>query len=112
MTSFFMTLVRFFGAFARSLKDPEFRAMFAVLVALLLSGTIFYAGVEGWTVIDALYFSVMTLATVGYGDLAPSTDLSKIFTVMYVIVGAGVFLSFIAKLQVLRSRKQDQEDRD
>ena len=112
MTSFFITLMRFFGAFARSLKDPEFRAMFAVLVGLLLSGTMFYVAVEGWTVIDALYFSVMTLATVGYGDLAPSTDLSKIFTVMYVIVGAGVFLSFIAKLQVLRARKQDTASLD
>jgi voltage-gated potassium channel Kch len=111
MTSFFITLMRFFGAFARSLKDPEFRAMFAVLVGLLLSGTMFYATVEGWGVIDALYFSVMTLATVGYGDLAPSTDLSKTFTVMYVIVGASVFVSLIAKLQVLRSHKQDPDDR-
>jgi len=110
MTAFFITLMRLFGAFARSLKDPEFRAMFTVLVGLVLSGTMFYTAVERWPVIDALYFSVMTLATVGYGDLAPSTDLSKIFTVLYVIVGAGVFLGFIAKLKVLDSDKQDSED--
>ena len=109
MSSFFITLIRFFSAFYRSLKDPEFRAMFAVLVGLILSGTMFYTTVEGWAVVDALYFCVMTLATVGYGDLAPSTDLSKIFTVMYVFVGAGVFVSFITKLQVLRSRKKDPE---
>lgn len=111
MSSFVITLMRFFSAFVRSLKDPEFRALFAVLVGLLLSGTLFYTTVEGWAVIDSLYFSVMTLATVGYGDLAPSTDLSKIFTVMYVIVGAGVFLGFIAKLQVLHSHKKDREIR-
>jgi len=111
MSSFAITLMRFFAAFARSLKDPEFRALFAVLAGLLLSGTLFYTTVEGWAVIDSLYFSVMTLATVGYGDLAPSTDLSKIFTVMYVIVGAGVFLGFIAKLRVLDSNERDPADR-
>jgi len=111
MTAFFVTLLRFFSAFARSLRDPEFRAMFVVLVGLVVSGTMFYTAVERWPVIDALYFSVTTLATVGYGDLAPSTDLSKIFTVMYVIVGAGVFVSFITKLQVIRSRKKDPETR-
>ena len=111
MTSFFMTLLRFFSAFARSLEDPEFRAMFLILVALLVSGTVFYSGVEGWSVIDALYFSVMTLATVGYGDLAPSTGFSKIFTILYVIVGVGVFVSFIAKLRVHHSREEEPDDR-
>lgn len=107
MTSFYMTVMRFIDAFIRSLKDPEFRAMLLVVFGLLVSGTLFYSGVEGWPVVDALYFSVMTLATVGCGDLSPSTELSKIFTILYVVVGVGVFLSFIAKLQAHRRSKAD-----
>jgi voltage-gated potassium channel len=58
-------------------------------------GTIFYSLVEGWGVLDSLYFSVMTLLTVGYGDLVPTTDASKAFTILYVLVGAGILVGFI-----------------
>ena len=80
MSSFVLTIVRFIRAFAHGLKDAEFRALLLVLVGLLVSGTIFYSTVEGWGLLDSLYFSVSTLATVGYGDLHPTTPLSKVFT--------------------------------
>ena len=64
MTSFFATLLRFLLAFARSLRDPEFRALLIVAASMLLSGTIFYSRVEGWSLVDSLYFSVITLTTI------------------------------------------------
>ena len=45
--------------------------------------------------IHSLWFSVMTLLTVGYGDLIPSTAASKLFTILYVLVGAGILVGFI-----------------
>ena len=97
MSSFVLTIVRFIRAFAHGLKDAEFRALLLVLVGLLVSGTIFYSTVEGWGLrgdpvlparglLDALYFSVTTLATVGYGDLHPTTPLSKVFTIVYIVL--------------------------
>jgi voltage-gated potassium channel len=47
---------------------------------LLLTGTLFYWHFEDWTVIEALYFSVVTLTTVGYGDFSPTTPGTQIFT--------------------------------
>ena len=117
MMSFFMTALRFVKAFFRSLADEEFRGIFAVLFMLIISGTLFYAAVEGWSIVDAFYFCVMTLATIGYGDLSPTTGLSKLFTVIYVAVGLGVFTSFIAKMtaierQARRAKRQRRSETD
>jgi voltage-gated potassium channel len=48
--------------------------------------------------LDAFYFSVITLTTVGYGDLSPTTPISKIFTVIYILLGISILLAFINKL--------------
>ena len=83
-------------------KKSALLVIFSVLLAI---GTVFYARVEGWTVLDALYFSVATLATVGYGDITPRTSLGKAFTIVYVLTGAGVFVSLAARLAVVAFRR-------
>lgn len=42
-----------------------------------------------WSFVDALYFVVTTLTTVGYGDLKPQQNDTKLFTCFYVIFGIG-----------------------
>ena len=110
MPSFLLTLARFISAFGRGLRDAEFRALLFVLVGLLVSGTIFYANVEAWGVLDSLYFSVSTLATVGSGDLHPTTPLSKVFTMIYIVLGAGVFVAFITKVTSYETRRRRGHD--
>jgi voltage-gated potassium channel len=44
----------------------------------LVLGTLFYWRVEGCSILDAIYFSVITLTTVGYGNLAPTTAAGKV----------------------------------
>ncbi len=111
MIAFLLTLTRLFRGIWRGLKDPEFRGLFALTGVLMLSGTLFYRGVEGWSVLDSLYFSVTTLTTVGYGDLAPSTPAGKVFTIVYLLVGVGVLVVFVGKLasHVLEARSSDWE---
>jgi voltage-gated potassium channel len=79
-------------------RDPTQRGPLLLVVSLLIVGTIFYTLVEGWSVIDAIYFSAMSLATVGYGDLVPETEIGKLFTVVYVIAGIGILVSFFTAL--------------
>jgi hypothetical protein len=78
---------------------------FAALI--LISGTFFYHGIERWSWLDSFYFSVTTLTTVGYGDLHPSTDLSKIFTIIYIFIGLGAILGFINALAVHAKIEKD-----
>ncbi len=111
MIAFLLILTRFFRGVWRGLKDPEFRGLFALAVVLMLLGTLFYRGVEGWSVLDSLYFSVTTLTTVGYGDLAPTTPASKVFTMVYLLLGVGVLVVFVGKLasHVIEARSSDWE---
>ena len=83
-------------------RDPEFRAITVLMFLLHSGGTLFYCQVEHWSIVDALYFCVMTISTVGYGDLIPHGGLSKMFTIGFTIFGIGLFASFVGKLVVLR----------
>ncbi len=77
------------------LTDEEFRPHLIYTILLLVIGSIFYHHQEGWTWVDSSYFSVITLTTVGYGDLHPQTDGGKIFTIVYIMIGIGILLSFL-----------------
>jgi voltage-gated potassium channel len=90
-----VAVVRFLEFVWDTIRDHEFRALFGVVFAILLIGTLFYHGVEGWRYLDSLYFSVTTLTTVGLGDFTPKTDIGKMFTIGYVLIGIGVLLSLV-----------------
>jgi voltage-gated potassium channel Kch len=78
--------------------------------ALILLAAVFYRMVEGWSLLDSLYFSVVTIASVGYGDLAPQTALGKIFTVGYIFAGIGLFVATATSIAhaVIRSNSSDE----
>jgi hypothetical protein len=63
--------------------------MLAVVVVLVV-GVVFYRLTEDWSLADSLYFTVIALSTIGFGDLAPTTTFSRLFTVLYAIVGVGL----------------------
>lgn len=78
--------------------DIELRRAFVVLMLMLGVGTYVYTMAEGWTVLDAAYFSVITLTTIGYGDMYPTTQFAKLFTMGYVLVGVGLVFYIFTSL--------------
>lgn len=87
------------------LRDQASRLVFYWAAAFLLFGTVVYHWLEGWSYLDALYFCVISLATVGYGDLTPTTAASKAFTIVYVINGVAILLNLIDRIRVVRARR-------
>lgn len=79
------------------------------MVSLLLIGTIFYRNIEGWSWLDSFYFCVITLSTVGFGDLSPTLPESKVFTIVYILLGLSIFVSLVNMLaktrQVIHSQR-------
>ncbi len=101
MIAAYIALNKFYQKIRQGWRDTEFRGLFWTVLGLLGFGTIFYHSVEQWSWVDSLYFTVITLTTVGYGDLAPTTNLSKLFTVLYILMGLGAISSFIFKLATI-----------
>ena len=67
----------------------------AVLVSAILLGTLGFVLVEGWTLFDAFYMALMTLTTVGYGEVHPLSFHGRLFASFLMLVGvASVFVSF------------------
>jgi hypothetical protein len=93
------------NGFRFAFGQPEVRAIAMLAGAMIAFATVFYRLVEGWSLLDSAYFSVVTIATVGYGDLAPKTVLGKLFTIGYIFAGIGIFVAAATAIAqaVLRS---------
>jgi len=87
------------------IQDPGSRPVLLWAGSVLLVGTVAYHWLEGWSYLDALYFCVISLATVGYGDLTPTTPLARLFTIGYVINGIVILLTLFDRIRIVRSRR-------
>lgn len=112
MISFLLTAKRLLGGIFHAFKLKNFQVLFFLIVLLLFSGTLFYSKEEGLTVLDALYFCVVTLSTVGHPSFEPQTSLGKIFTMIYIIVGTGLFLGMMGHIAyaIIKSNQKEEED--
>ncbi|WP_332645815.1 potassium channel family protein [Lysinibacillus sp. 54212] len=99
MISLILTIKRLFGAIFKNSKDPVFQSLVTTLVFILLSGTLFYRGIEGWSWLDSLYFAVISLMPTSVNTgLFPSMTISKVFTMIYLVVGMGVMIMLLAMI--------------
>jgi hypothetical protein len=80
------------------MREREGKLLAGITIAMIVFGTVAYMWLEGWSAVDALYFSVVALATVGFGDLVPTTDATKLFTVAYILFGIGILAAFASEL--------------
>ena len=68
------------------------RLIFAVtaLVVLVLIGVAGYRSIEGLSIVDALYMVVITLSTVGFGEVHPLSQTGRLFTIGLIVAGGGL----------------------
>ena len=82
--------VQFGRAVRRGLAEPEFRGLLYMVAVVVTSGTVFYRLVERWGWVDSLYFTMVTLTTVGYGDAAPITMPGKLMACVIMLTGFAI----------------------
>lgn len=81
-------------------------SLLSLLAGIVLGGTVFFRFIEGWSWLDAYFFTVVTLSTVGYGNLVPVTVLGKIGTTVLIFVGLGVFALAIQQVAAYTIRRR------
>jgi potassium channel subfamily K, other eukaryote len=96
-------------------ERPSFRLVGILLLAYLLDGTTaFYLAMDhmygestGSRVLDALYFCVVTMTTVGYGDIVPASDAAKLLACIFAFAGIGLVGTFLSKAADYLVEKQE-----
>lgn len=73
----------------------KIRIIVSTLIALIAGGTVLFHWLEPFTWIQAFYFTVTTMTTVGYGDLTPSNDVTRLFVSFYILIAVSLYVSLI-----------------
>jgi voltage-gated potassium channel len=84
------------------LLNPRTRPLVIYVVSIIAVGAAIYHWLEGWSWLDSFYFVVITLTTIGYGDLSPTTPISKLVTIFYGLNGIIILLMFFDAIRSAR----------
>ena len=74
----------------------------ACLVGIAILGTAGYIAIEGWSLVDSFYMTIITLTTVGYSEVGELSTVGRMFTVALLLVGAGMVFYGAATIAEMR----------
>jgi voltage-gated potassium channel len=89
----------------------RFKVYSILFLAVVIGGTAGIMFAEGFSLLDAFYFMIVTMATVGYGDVHPVTPAGKVITILIIITGVGTFVGAIANATEFMLVRRDMQVR-
>ncbi len=93
--------------------QKRFRNITLISITIIIIGVLSMMYFEGWGLVDSVYFSVVSLTTVGYGDLTPDTQGGKLFVVFYLLVGIAIIAALVNNIiKSIAARKTVNENSD
>lgn len=85
----------------RAVLLRRFRAMLLLPAVIIVLGTYGYTLIEGWPIFDSLYMTVMTVTTVGFGEVHRLSQAGRWFTIVLML--GGIFTLFYAAGAIIRA---------
>ena len=87
----------------------RFKVYSLLFAAVVIGGIAGIMATENLSLLNALYFIIVTMATVGYGDVHPVTPAGKIVTMIIIITGVGTFVGAVANATEVMLARRDQQ---
>ncbi len=91
--------------------ESRLRFYIVVLLFIILVGSVGFSLSENLSAIDSLYFSIVTITTVGYGDIHPVSTIGKYMAVVLIITGGVSFLAVVGKATEMMMNKRERQIR-
>lgn len=91
------------------MSSPLLRFKYYILILALAftSGVVGFTILEGLSPLDSVYLTIVTISTVGYGDITAQTDAGKILEIFVILAGVGSFIFVIANsIELTLGRKE------
>lgn len=98
----------------KKLNKNYLRAAIFGLISLVVVGALIFHHLEDWTWIESFYFTVVTITTVGYGDIHPTSDESRLVAMGFILVGvslAGGMIAYLGKSISVATMQQRIENK-
>jgi voltage-gated potassium channel len=90
--------------------EHRIRIYLAILISVIVIGIAGFIILEDLSPTDALYFVIVTIATVGYGDITPHTLPGKILIILLILAGVGSFVAVAANaFEIMLDRREKAE---
>lgn len=91
----------------------------SIFFALIFCGVAIFHFVEGRNLVDSLYATVVTLTTIGYGDVTPATDTGKLLLMIFILAGVAALTYIVTNVtarliegtlgDILKRKKMEKE---
>ncbi len=91
--------------------DSVVNQLVGPFLLLILLGTFTYSWLEGWSLLDSLYAIVITITTVGYGDLSPQTPAGRAFAIVFTLVAIGLAGYAISTMAAVAFERQAEKQK-
>jgi voltage-gated potassium channel len=82
-----------------------------VFFVVMVFGTMGFMYIEKKSFVDSIYFIIVSMATVGYGDIVPTTGPGKVLAIVIIVLGVSTFLGVIAEITEMMLAKRERESR-
>lgn len=83
----------------------------SLFVCLTLAGTLGFMALEDLSLFEAFYYNIVTMSTVGYGDIHPTTPESRFFAILIITLGGATFLGVVANATELFIVRRETHNR-
>ena len=85
-----------------------FAALFVLVTAI---GTVGFMILEDLSLADAFYYNIVTISTVGYGDIHPTSQAGRLFAILLIVMGGGTFIGVIANATEIFLLRRESQNR-